>query len=210
MMVANSKIASRRTQVERREEAEAKLIDAAIKLVAETGYDSFSLAELGDHAGFSRGLPAHYFGKKDNMLSAVARQITDSFHGRVLNDDLSGKGLSGIEKAIRLYLEGPEDHPTTVRALHVILGASLTRPELAEAVQSLNRRGRDFFADQIRYGVENGEIRPDVDPDECAVGIFAFLRGTVLAYLMNADFSLKNVGEQFIAVALTQLRLPSS
>lgn len=196
----------RRTQTERREEAEAKLIEAAIKLVAQTGYDSFSLAELGDRAGFSRGLPAHYFGKKEEMLSAVVRQICDTFNRRVLDDQTSGTGLAGIENAIRLYLEGPQDHPTAVKALHVILGASLTRPELRENVQRLTRRGRSFFADQIRYGIEKGEIRPDADPESCAVAIFAFLRGTVLTHLMNADFDLKQVGEQFITVFVGSLR----
>lgn len=205
-MVAVAKAKSRRTQVERREEAEAKLIEAAIKLVAETGYDSFSLAELGEHAGFSRGLSAHYFGKKENMLAAVARHITDSFNGRVLDDAKSGKGLSGIRKAIRLYLKGPEDDPTSVRAFHVILGAALTRPELAFVVRPLNCKGQSFFATQIRYGVETGEIRAEANPESCAVAILAFLRGAVLAYLIDADLDLEAVGEAFVTAFVGSLQ----
>jgi TetR/AcrR family acrAB operon transcriptional repressor len=204
--VTVSQTRPRRTQTERREEAEAKLIEAAIKLVAQTGYDSFSLAELGDHAGFSRGLPGHYFGKKEDMLSAVVQQICDTLSRGVLDDQKIGRGLAGVENAIRLYLRGPQDHPTAVKALHVILGASLTRPELRENVQRLTRRGLTFFADQIRYGIEKGEIRPDADAESCAAAIFAFLRGTVFTHWIDADFDLKQVGEQFITVFVGSLR----
>lgn len=62
--------AKRRTQAERREEAEGKLLRAAIELLATRGYDGFTLAEVGKAAGYSRGLPAHYFGCKEELLAA--------------------------------------------------------------------------------------------------------------------------------------------
>ena len=42
-----------RTQKQRREEAEAALLDAAAELVAEQGLRALTLARVGEHAGYS-------------------------------------------------------------------------------------------------------------------------------------------------------------
>ena len=42
----------RRTQEERREEAERRILDAATRLIADKGLDAFTLADVGEAAGF--------------------------------------------------------------------------------------------------------------------------------------------------------------
>jgi TetR/AcrR family acrAB operon transcriptional repressor len=74
-----------RTQAERRDAAESKIILAAIELAASKGYDGFSLADVGTRAGFSRGLPAHYFGSKDRLLAAVADNIVTQYTQRAMD-----------------------------------------------------------------------------------------------------------------------------
>ena len=44
------------THVERREEAESKILAAAAKIIAVKGLERFTLAEVGETAGYSRGL----------------------------------------------------------------------------------------------------------------------------------------------------------
>jgi len=54
----------RRTQEQRRTEAEQKLLQSAIELIAEQGGGPTSLAQIGDRAGFSRGIVNHHFGSR--------------------------------------------------------------------------------------------------------------------------------------------------
>ncbi|MFX8164684.1 helix-turn-helix domain-containing protein, partial [Acinetobacter baumannii] len=68
-----------RKQADRRDEAEHKILTAAIRLLVEKGYDRFSLAEVGYAAGYSRALPAHYFGKKEDLLSQVATYLVATY-----------------------------------------------------------------------------------------------------------------------------------
>ncbi|GCC47456.1 hypothetical protein chiPu_0031804, partial [Chiloscyllium punctatum] len=70
---------SRRTQVERRDEAERRILEAAALIVAENGLEAITLAEAGARAGYSRGLPSHYFKTKADLLSALGAYIIDSF-----------------------------------------------------------------------------------------------------------------------------------
>ena len=65
------------THVERREEAEKKLLAAAAKIIAVKGLEKFTLAEVGETAGYSRGLPRHYFGDKDELTVRVALYVAE-------------------------------------------------------------------------------------------------------------------------------------
>ena len=64
--------ADRQTQAARRETAERAILEAAKTIVAERGLDELTLNEAGEAAGYSRALPAHYFGTKSAMLSEIA------------------------------------------------------------------------------------------------------------------------------------------
>src|SRR5690349_12121056 len=78
----------RRSQAERRSEAERALLKAAVRIVAQHGLERFTLADVGEAAGYSRGLPAHYFGSKEGLVGALAAHIVGDF----------GRGLQRTDK----------------------------------------------------------------------------------------------------------------
>jgi AcrR family transcriptional regulator len=86
----------RRTQEERREEAEQRILDAATRLIADKGLDGFTLADVGEAAGFSRGLPAHYFKSKDGLLAAVVRRLLEEHFAAWFQVDSSDYDLEDM------------------------------------------------------------------------------------------------------------------
>ena len=52
------------------------MLRAAVTLIAEKGIAGLTLNDVGEAAGYSRGLPAHYFGTRDQLAGAVARHMT--------------------------------------------------------------------------------------------------------------------------------------
>src|SRR3954451_23225510 len=64
---------ARRTQRERREETERKVLAAATALIARHGSRGLTLAAGGEAAGYSRGIVSHHFGSRENLLRAVMR-----------------------------------------------------------------------------------------------------------------------------------------
>lgn len=189
----------RRTQARRRAEAEGRLLDAAAALIAERGLERFTLAEVGLAAGYSAGLPAHYFGRKEVLVAAVARRIIGDF-GAALEKRLRLQpGLDGLMATAGFYFESAAAHPQAARALAVLLGEAFNRPELAAAVAGLNRLSAGEIERQLRYGVEQGRIRADVDPPSQAVIILAGLRGAVAQWLIDPDhLSLADLSEAFL------------
>src|SRR5262245_29958329 len=81
--VTTSQLRPRRTQQQRRSEAEQGLITAAAEIIGESGPASLTLAKVGERAGYSHGLAAHYFGSKGALIArvaeAVSRQFRDAF-----------------------------------------------------------------------------------------------------------------------------------
>jgi AcrR family transcriptional regulator len=63
----------RRTQLERRNETLAAILEASIRLLAEKGYAGFSASRVAAQAGISRGAQEHYFPKKKDLVVAATR-----------------------------------------------------------------------------------------------------------------------------------------
>jgi len=70
---------ARRTQEQRRAEAEHRLVAAAAELVGEIGPSRVTLASVGERAGYSRGLATHHFGSKGALMQRLVEAVTHQF-----------------------------------------------------------------------------------------------------------------------------------
>src|SRR5277367_3051841 len=68
-----------RTQEVRRTEAERRLIAAAAEMVGEVGPSKVTLANVGERAGYSRGLATHHFGSKGALMQRLVEAVTHQF-----------------------------------------------------------------------------------------------------------------------------------
>src|SRR5258706_15864354 len=93
----------RRSQAERRSEAELRLLHAALRIVAEQGLERFTLAEVGEAAGYSRGLPAHYFGSKEGLVGKLAAHIVGGFGRGLVRAEKHEAGLERLLGTVSYY-----------------------------------------------------------------------------------------------------------
>lgn len=197
--VASAGTVKPRKQAERRKEAERRMLDAAVRLVAEKGFAGLTLNEVGEAAGYSRGLPAHYFGTKDNLIGAIAKHIVGGF-GRLVRQEDKVPGLDTILWAVDLYLKTAAKEPIAMRTLLVVLTEATSNPDLFPGAAEVNRKAVDVFARDIRAGQKAGEIHPDVHPKSQAVLILGQLRGVVAQWLVDFEnVNIDRVRTEFIA-----------
>jgi AcrR family transcriptional regulator len=191
--------AERRSQAERRDEAEQRLLAAAVRLVAEQGLERITLADVGEAAGYSRGLPAHYFGSKAGLTVALATHLIDGFGQALGRTEHHPRGLQRLLGATAFYLDSAIREPTGARALSVLLGEGLANPLISERIAALNARSVKGFEVNLRAAVMAGEIRAEVDPRAQAILILAALRGTVSQWLLAPDaIDLAAVRDEFL------------
>ncbi len=167
---------TRRTQQERREETERKVLEAATALIARHGSRALTLAAVGEAAGYSRGIVSHYFGSRENLLLAVLRDAQT-----FTLPDPGDRAAEWLANLVRAYLKNVTGRrPATAAFLQMWGEAIAADPVLMPIFAELDARFRRFLADKVREGVGDGSVRADADPEAMAVFLVGLLRGIAL------------------------------
>ena len=111
---------ARRTQRERREETERKVLAAATALIAERGSRALTLAEVGEAAGYSRGIVSHHFGSRENLLRAVMRDAQ-----AFTLPDVGDSAADWLAETVRAYLKNVTSRRPAARAFLQMWGEAI-------------------------------------------------------------------------------------
>jgi AcrR family transcriptional regulator len=208
MSVARQSKEQARTQAQRRREAEANIVQAALDIVSKRGMDQLTLAEAGERAGYSRALPAHYFSGREALLAAVAEHCVELYRRRLVEKKVpSAEGLDAVLEAIAFYIDDSRNWTKRLRAFHEVTNAALRWPSIAVVVAQLNNQSTQRFAERIRAAQRLGQIRSDLDPGIEASIILAGLRGIMANWLVSPDtVDLDSVRDSYIAGLRRSLR----
>ena len=176
----------RRTQAERRAQAEQALLDAAMVLFARRGVDQTSLADVGEQAGYSRGLVNHHFGSKAALVERLAQRSQLDFVNRLAEFD--GDEVDVLVEFARSYLAAMFGDSHEARAFFVMWGAAL--PEEAGLQSVIAARDAQFrfgIESLLRLGQQKQTIKKGIDPGGLATVVVAMLRGIAAQFLIDAD-----------------------
>ncbi|BBJ41501.1 TetR family transcriptional regulator [Streptomyces antimycoticus] len=172
----------RRTQKQRRDQAEAALLAAAAELVVEQGVRSLTLARVGERAGYSRGIVTHHFGSKQALLELLARTAQSGFVPGLA--DLR-PGLDRLLRLVNGYIGELGQVGAASRAFLLLWAEAPTMPELAPIFRERDASFRADLHDDVAAGIAEGTIRHDLAPEEVAVAIVGQLRGIGLQRLLD-------------------------
>jgi AcrR family transcriptional regulator len=175
--------ASRRTQQERRDQAETALLNAAAELIVEEGVHSLTLARVGQRAAYSRGLITHYFGSKQALIERLARASQSGF---VPGLGGTPPGLGRLLRLIDGYIGATGRMEMLNRAFLLLWAEAATTPELARIFRERDAAFRADLREDIRAGIADGTVRPDVAAEEVAVAVLRQLRGIGLQRLVDS------------------------
>lgn len=197
----------RQTQAERREAAERAILEAAKLIVAEKGLEELSMNEIGEAAGYSRALPAHYFGSKSALIHALADHILAGYAERMRSGSTPSQGLEMLLDVIRFCIDDAIQNPESVRAYQTILINGLSRPELKPLVDRMVQQSINDIAGLLTRAQELGEVRANADPYAEASIIIASMRGVMFQWLINPDHvSLSRVRDSLVTNVRTTLK----
>ena len=173
----------RRTQHQRRDQAETALLNAAAELVIEEGVHALTLARVGERAGYSRGLPTHYFGSKQVLLQRLAHATQSGFVPGL------GDAPPGLGRLLRLidgYIGALGQLRMPNRAFLLLWAEAATAADLAAIFRERDEAFRSDLREDITAGITDGTIRPDATAEDVAVAVLAQLRGIGLQRLVDS------------------------
>lgn len=175
---------ARRTQQQRRDQAEAALLNAAAELVIEEGVHSLTLARVGERAGYSRGLITHYFGTKQALLHRLAYAAQSGF---VAGLEGMPPGLDRLLRLIDGYIGALGQLRMPNRAFLLLWAEAATAADLARIFSERDEAFRADLRQDVAAGIADGTIRPNAAAEEAAVAILAQLRGIGLQRLVDSS-----------------------
>jgi AcrR family transcriptional regulator len=209
-MAVSSRKTSRRTQLERRSNAERRLLDAAIQLIVGGGVGSVTFARVGELSGYSRGLVSHYFGTKAALLEAVAADVQERFAQLVTREVDGASGLEVIMIVTKQYLRLLRADSHLLDAFTILWADAATHEsDLRPVVAERQRFARELLAKVVRAGIDDGSVRADVEPDVFAATHLLWLGALTLQRRLQArGFSLAAVEREVLATLRARLATP--
>ncbi len=205
----------RRSHAQRREESERRMLDAALAMVAQRGTVRMTLAQVGQAAGYSRGLPAHRFGSKAGLVHALAGYIGERFGEQRARGQQPAPGLAAILGNIHFYFSRRGGAWTATRALMVMMSEVCMAPPATAAapgdslrteVAAYNRSALAWFEQHIRSGIAQGDIAAGTDPALTAVILLGAMRGVMQQWLVDQHIPLPAVRDRLLQIVAQVLR----
>ncbi len=181
-----------RTQEQRRIDAERRLVRAAAELVGEIGPGRVTLANVGERAGYSRGLATHHFGSKGALMQRLVDAVTSQFRDAMFEESQSDSPIDQLRHLISFYIKVVSDLQPVNRARLVLWADAVAgrSEDVRPRMVSADREFREEIEKRIQLAQTAGEVAKSVDPHGLATVIIAMLRGVALQYLLDDHVDL--------------------
>jgi AcrR family transcriptional regulator len=151
------------TQAERVAESAQRLMEAAVDLIAEKGFQRTAASEIAERAGYSRTMVAARYGSKEALLEHLMQH---EYQVRMLPDLGDAKGIERLQQWIRLLRQQARAEPALFRAFYtLVFEAAGPVPSLRPWIADWLERCTTEAADSLRAGQADKTIRVDIDPD---------------------------------------------
>ena len=165
-----------------RAETEDRFLDAAERLLAETGHAGITTRRVAEEAAANHGLVHYYFGSIENLFVRVLERFTDRLIER--QRILYSSDAPFIEKwrtAMR-YLDADRDYQ---RIWYELQALAWSRPELRGRVAKVDAAWRTVLRDALAEPLERYEL--PIPLEALVALVVTFNEGIILERLSGID-----------------------
>ena len=176
----------RLTQAERTALSDARMFETAMQLIVECGTHNTTLKEIGERAGYSRGLASNRFGSKEALFSQLVRSFNERWAAELIRRVGTKSGLEALGAALESVEYFLLNHTVQMQAMYILWYESISSYEVVRRRLATNhvayRRDTERW---LQQGIDDGTVRPSIDPACFAVEFSAFIFGLVYQWLAN-------------------------
>lgn len=187
--MAETESAASRRERQKTERRDA-IVDAAARVFGEKGASVATMEDVAEAAEVSKGTLYLYFRSKDDLFVALTHRPMDVVLTRFeALEHLDLNGLALLRRLVETHAAVIHEHGAQMRlAMGTMCGGYAPAPgtpSLADYADRIRALRRSYF-DAIARGVDDGSIRPSIDPREVAGALWAGMFGASFIR-MNAE-----------------------
>lgn len=183
------------------------ILEAALTVFSQKGYDATRLADIADAASVTRGAIYHHFDNKAKLYTALIAEAATMGSDAVQQAIATGSGFTEICTLILINSLALMENNRQMRQItELTLFKTGLDPELHE-LEMMRRQQAITMVEGIalfmQQGIQNGDLRADLNPLDVARAFIAFQNGLIHLWLSNRDaFSIRESAPKFAEIFL--------
>jgi len=179
-----------------------RIINAAISLFAENGFNDTSMLQIARRADVAEGTVYEYYGSKQNLLIRIPDEKLGELYGHICCNTLENEIREIISKLFRFYED--EKNYTTILVLMLRTNKEFHHSEAIRIIEKIFGVIREMIA----RGQAEGKFKADLDMNLCQDLLFGTIDHIIIPWIMfNRDYSLPALGEEFTRLFINAIRV---
>lgn len=183
---------------EKRAKSRRLLVETALSLFSENGYEATSIRRIAAGAGVSLGLMYNYFSSKEELLLEIFRLGNEDIQASFANKS-KPQGASAIKQHILQTVALLKEKRHFWRLLHSLRFQKGVLAPVAQAVQEQIA----YVEAQLKVNLQEAGIPY---PDQEAKLLFASIDGMAMHYLLQDTYPIDEVANLLIQKYTTHLK----
>jgi TetR/AcrR family acrAB operon transcriptional repressor len=172
-----------------------KVLEAALKVFSEKGYTASKLDDVAQAANVTRGAIYWHFRDKADLFNTLVREVGLQRDEVIQQAIAEGGTFIDIFRRILIrLLQIVEEHQDVRAIMELSLFKVDQLPELAEGQGVRLEANRALISNMttfLQMGIDAGDVRADLDPQDAARAAVAFQQGLATLWLYDSSaFSL--------------------
>lgn len=165
------------------EERRKELGAALLEVLARDGIEGVSVRSVAAQAGWTRGVIAHYFSDRDELLLYAYRLALQREHAMVRNRD--GDPVGRLVALLVRALPIDEASSLDYRIFLGLLGRLADRPDLAASLASDHAAYEARVLDAVAFAIDSGAIRTTLSAETLANMLSIYVDGLTVGCAIN-------------------------
>lgn len=163
-----------------------QIIEAAVQIIAENGYHASQVSKIASKANVADGTIYLYFKNKEDILISVFKEKMGSFIEKIENK--TSQKVTASDKLLALIeMHYQQLSASPYLAIVTQLELRQSKPELRNEINNVLKSYLDIIDSIIEQGIEEGDIRHDINPRLLRQMIFGTLDETVTTWVMKSQ-----------------------
>jgi AcrR family transcriptional regulator len=192
---------------EKEEKRKMQIVQAAYDVIASKGYNNFTIDDIANQAGLSKGGVLHYFKTKDEILIHLLEQIYMLIEKNIKKRSEKYKTPEKKLKAIIIaYIIIAKKHP----AFYIVMVDFWAQITINERVKNINTRIYDKMCREIKkiidLGVEQGVFN-EIDTLSASFAIIAMVTNIAVQWTFNNSiYNIDHVSRKCMNIVMSYLK----
>jgi AcrR family transcriptional regulator len=179
------------------------LLDVAVALFNERGYDAASMEELAARLGVTKSAIYHHVPGKVELLRLALDRALDALSAVTAEPGaVTGRAIDRLEHVVRGSVRVLAAELPSVTLLLRVRGNS----PVEQAALARRREFDRVVTDLVRAAEEEGDVRPDVDPAVTSRLLFGTVNSLIEWYRPGGSLTSGDLADALVATTFQGLR----